>query len=249
MGRSLELVHVKAPQGRPTIVFLHEGLGSVALWRDFPRRVAEATRAGALVYSRYGNGRSDVLDAKRTVRYMHDEATQVLPEILRVLEIDRPVLFGHSDGASIALIYAGTVSAGALAIVLEAPHLFVEDLSVASIATMRERYEREGLRSKMLRYHRDVDATFYGWNDIWLEPAFRTWNIEESVRNVTAPVFALQGADDEYGTLAQLEALRAGSAGAVDTLVLSDCGHAPHRDRPRFVEKAVSSWIAEAASH
>ncbi|HVA29202.1 MAG TPA: alpha/beta hydrolase [Candidatus Baltobacteraceae bacterium] len=240
---------MKAPDGRPTIVFLHEGLGSVALWRDFPRRVAEATRAGALVYSRYGNGRSDALDAKRTVRYMHDEATLVLPEILRVLEIERPVLFGHSDGASIALIYAGAVPTGALALVLEAPHLFVEDLSVASIATMRERYEREGLRSKMLRYHRDVDATFYGWNDIWLDPAFRTWNIEESVRNVTAPVLALQGADDEYGTLAQLEALRAGSAGSVDTLVLSDCGHAPHRDRTGFVEKAVASWIAESAPY
>ena len=239
---------MKAPDGRPTIVFLHEGLGSIALWRDFPRRLAEAADAGALVYSRYGNGHSSALEAKRSVAYMHDEATRMLPEILRLLEIDRPVLFGHSDGASIALIYAGAVRSGARGLVLEAPHLFVEDLSVASIAATRERYEGGGLRAKMLRYHRDVDATFYGWNDIWLDAAFRSWNVEEPVRNVTAPVLALQGTGDEYGTLAQLAALRAQSAGSVDTVVLSNCGHAPHRDRPGFVEKAVSSWIAELAS-
>lgn len=223
-------------------MFLHEGLGSVALWRDFPACVAAAANAGALVYSRAGNGHSDALEVKRTVRYMHDEATLVLPELLRMLGIERPVLLGHSDGASIALIYAGAHPGGARALILEAPHVFVEDLSVRSIAAIRERYERGGLREKMLPYHRDVDATFFGWNDIWLDPAFRSWNIEASLRTVDVPVLALQGAQDEYGTLAQLDALEK-SPGAVDRLVLAGCGHAPHRDRRTFVEAVIVSWL------
>jgi len=243
LGRSLELLHLGAPPGRPTIVFLHEGLGSRALWRDFPQRVAAAAGMGAVVYSRYGNGQSDALDAKRGVRYMHDEATEVLPALLRMLGIERPVLFGHSDGASIALLYAAAFPQDAHALILEAPHLFVEDLSVESIAAIRERYGSDGLREKMRRYHRDVDATFYGWNDIWLDPAFRSWNIEAAVRDILAPSLALQGAGDEYGTLAQLDALAACSAGAVDRLVLAGCGHAPHRDRAAFVEAAVASWL------
>jgi len=228
-------------------LFLHEGLGSVSTWRDFPHRVAAACEMGAIVYSRYGNGASDALEAKRTVRYMHDEALVVLPELLRMLDIERPVLFGHSDGASIALIFAGAHPHAASALILEAPHLFVEDISVASIAAIRERYEAGGLRERMARHHRDADRTFYGWNDIWLDPAFRSWNIEDHVRDVRAPVLAIQGSSDEYGTLAQVEALARISGGPVDQLLLSGCGHAPHRDRGLFVEQTIRPWLEDTA--
>jgi pimeloyl-ACP methyl ester carboxylesterase len=244
-GRALEVVHVAAPPARPTIVFLHEGLGSVSLWRDFPQRVAAACKMGAVVYSRYGNGQSDPLDSRRPVRYMHDEALTVLPELLRMLAIERPVLFGHSDGASIALIYAGAHPSAVSALVLEAPHLFVEELSVSSIAAIRERYG-ENLRERMARHHRDVDRTFFGWNDIWLDPAFRAWNIEDAVRDVRAPALAIQGSDDEYGTLDQIEALARTSGGTVDRLVLAGCGHAPHRDRASFIEGAVRLWLEDS---
>jgi pimeloyl-ACP methyl ester carboxylesterase len=244
LGRSLEVVHVQPAPERATIIFLHEGLGSVALWRDVPQRLAIANGFGMLAYSRFGNGHSDALDARRTVAYMHDEATLVLPELLRMLGIVRPVLFGHSDGASIALLFAGAYPDAARALVLEAPHLFVEDCSVASIAALRERYERGDLRERMKRYHRDVDATFYGWNDIWLDPAFRSWNIEAAVRNIVAPALAIQGSDDEYGSLEQLEALTRASAGPVDRLVLDDCGHAPHRDRAAILERATLAWLS-----
>ncbi|TAM86629.1 alpha/beta hydrolase [bacterium] len=223
------------------MVFLHEGLGSVRLWRDVPRRLAEATGACALVYSRYGNGYSAVLEEPRAPEYMHDEALVVLPALLDRLGIRKPVLVGHSDGASIAIIYAAEHPVSAL--VLEAPHVFVEDASVRSIAAIREPYANGGLRERLGRHHADVDKTFYGWNDIWLSPAFHDWNIEEYAARVSAPTLLLQGVDDEYGTRAQLEAVRRASAGAVDELLLAGCGHAPHRDRPDLAIPAMAAFI------
>lgn len=216
------------------------------MWRDFPHRVAATCEMGAVVYSRYGNGKSEVLDAKRSVDYMHDEALVVLPELLRMLDIERPVLFGHSDGASIALIYAGAHARDVSALIVEAPHLFVEDLSVASIREIRDRFEQGGVRERLARHHRDVDRTFYGWNDIWLDPAFGSWNIEGHVRDVRAPALAIQGNDDHYGTLAQLDALARISGAPVDRLVLSGCGHSPHRDRGPFVEASIRPWLEDA---
>ena len=245
--RELHVQHIAAPHERPTMVFLHEGLGSVLLWRDFPQRVAAACGVGALVYSRYGNGESAILTEARAVRYMHDEALMVLPELLRMLAIERPVLYGHSDGASIALIYAAAYPKDVRALILEAPHLFVEDLSLASISSIRKRYEGSALRERMKPHHRDADRTFYGWNDIWLDPAFRAWNIEGEVRRVQVPALAIQGSDDEYGTLAQLESLADNARGPVDRLILSGCGHAPHRDRGSFVEETIRPWLEDIA--
>jgi pimeloyl-ACP methyl ester carboxylesterase len=245
-GHTLEIVHTRATRaGAPTLVFLHEGLGSVALWRDFPARLAARTGFGTLVYSRYGNGFSDVLDAPRDVTYMHDEALVVLPELLAELQIERPVLFGHSDGASIALIYAGAFPENVAALIVEAPHVVVEDLSVASIAAIGEAFRTTALREKMSRYHADVDATFFGWNDIWLSPAFRSWSIVDRLETISAPAFAIQGAGDEYGTLEQLELLAAHSGGVTDRLVLAGCGHAPHRERTGLVEQFTAAWLEE----
>ncbi len=175
---------------------------------------------------------------------MHDEALIALPELLNELHVERPILFGHSDGASIALIYAAAFPENVRALVLEAPHLLVEDISVTSIAAIGETYRSTNLREKMARYHTNADATFYGWNDIWLSPAFRSWSIVEMMSSIVAPAFAIQGADDEYGTLAQLDLLARSSGGTTDRLVLARCGHAPHRDRPDVVEGTVTEWIA-----
>lgn len=247
-GRTLDVVSTPAlRRGAPTLVFLHEGLGSIELWRDFPQRVAEQTGCAAVVYSRYGNGFSEVLHEARDAGYMHDEALVALPELLDALGVERPILVGHSDGASIALIYAAAFPDRVRALVLEAPHVVVEDLSVTSIAAIGETYRTTGLREKMARYHADVDATFYGWNDIWLAPAFRPWTIVEKLRSITAPVLAIQGIDDEYGTVAQLDLLASNSGASVDRLVLANCGHAPHRDRAGLVESSVAGWIANVA--
>ena len=232
----------------PVLVFLHEGLGSVGLWRDFPAALAERAGCGALAYSRYGNGFSMPLSGAREPRYMHDEALVTLPELLAKLGIKDIVLFGHSDGASIALIYAAEHPEFVRGLVLEAPHVFVEDLSIRSIAALKTAYETTGLRERMVRYHTDVDRTFYGWNDIWLAPVFRDWNIEAYVERVTAPILVVQGLNDEYGTLGQLESIAHRAGAPVDRLLLANCGHAPHRDRAAIVETATAAWIVSLSS-
>jgi pimeloyl-ACP methyl ester carboxylesterase len=180
-GKRLETLWIEArDSGSPTIVMLHEGLGSIALWRDFPQRVVERTGCGVLAYSRYGHGNSDHLLEKRPVRFMHHEAQVVLPELLNAFGIERPILLGHSDGGSIALIYAGTFPASPRALILEAPHVFVEDLSVESIAAAKVSFQTTDFREKLAKYHAHVDETFGGWNDIWLDPAFRSWDIEDT---------------------------------------------------------------------
>ncbi len=244
-GRTIDVATTPAlRRGAPTLVFLHEGLGSIALWREFPQHIAERTGCATVVYSRYGNGFSEVLREPRTVRYMHDEALIALPELLAALRIKRPILVGHSDGASIALMYAAAFANDVCALVVEAPHVVVEDVSVTSIAAIGETYRTTDLREKMSRYHTDVDATFYGWNDIWRLPAFRSWSILEMLPSVRAPVLAIQGVDDEYGTLAQLDLLARSTRASTDRLVLARCGHAPHRDRADVVEGTVSEWVA-----
>jgi pimeloyl-ACP methyl ester carboxylesterase len=237
------LEYVEIPGESPALVFLHEGLGSVALWRDFPARVAEATGRRAVVYSRLGHGDSDPAPLPRTPRFMHDEALRTLPALLDRLHIDDPVLIGHSDGASIALIHAGCAGRPPTGLVAIAPHVFVEDVSVASIAEARRAFEQTDLRERMARYHRDPDATFRGWNDIWLEPAFRDWNIEDVLPGIACPVLVIQGARDQYGTLAQVDAIEGGVTGRVDRVVLDDARHAPHLEAPEETFAAVVEFL------
>jgi len=227
---------------RPTLVLLHEGLGSVAMWRDFPRRVAHATNCSAVVYSRHGYGLSDPLTEPRTPRYMHDEALVVLPEILDRLAIDRPILVGHSDGGSIALVHAGSGIRPVAAVVTMAAHVLVEDISVASIAAAKTAYETTDLRARLARYHADVDSAFLGWNRIWLAPEFRDWNIEEYLPRIECPVLAIQGEDDEYGTMEQMHRIGAGVRD-VELLALQDCRHSPHKDQPQAAIEAITRFV------
>lgn len=247
-GRRLETEFIEGERpGAPVLVFLHEGLGSIGLWKAFPRELSRRTGWSALVYSRYGNGHSEVLDAARAPGYMHDEALQTLPAVLDAFDVRDAVLVGHSDGASIALIYAGEMGERVRGVIAEAPHAFVEDLSVESIANAKTAYESSDLRERLGRYHQDADKTFYGWNDIWLHPDFRDWNIRRSVRGVRAPLLLVQGAQDEYGTFAQIEAIREDAGGPVDTLYLARCGHAPHRDRAEIVIAASAAFVLSLA--
>jgi len=250
-GHRLEAVRLgPAPGATPTLVFLHEGLGSVSAWRDFPERVVSATGLGALVYSRWGYGKSDPIVPPRPLTYMHDEALVTLPQVLVAASIEQAVLVGHSDGASIALIFAGSglpEASRVRGLVLEAPHVFVEDLSVESIAKAAEAYTTGELRSRLARHHGDnVDGAFWGWNRAWLDPGFRAWNIEEFLPRVRAPSLVIQEQDDPYGTLAQVESIETKSGGPVSRLLLPRCGHAPHRDQPEATIEAVARFVVEA---
>ncbi len=245
-GRRLEYEwHGPGPDAAPTLVFLHEGLGCVTTWRDFPARLAEATGSGALVYSRAGYGRSDPVPLPRPLRFMHDEALLVLPEVLEAALVREAILVGHSDGGSIALIHAGGVPAARVrALILEAPHVFCEALSVRSITEAAETYRQGDLRGALERHHGDnVDVAFWGWNRAWLDPGFRAWNIEEYLPGVRCPVLVIQGKDDEYGTLAQVEAIEAGCGGPVRRLVLPGCGHSPHREQPDPTLLAMAEFV------
>ena len=231
---------------RPPLVFLHEGLGSVALWRDFPDKVAARLGARALIYSRFGYGQSDGLPggppARRAPDFMHREALDILPDLLDQLGIERPLLIGHSDGASIALIHAAAANRPVAGLALMAPHAFVEPVCVESIARIRETYRTTDLRARLAKYHARVDDAFLGWADIWLEPEFLSWSIEDLLPRVTAPLLLIQGRDDEYGTLAQLDRIEAAAPGPATRLVLDRCGHAPHRDQEAAVLAAIVAF-------
>jgi len=242
-GKRLETLLLSPAANTPAIVMLHEGLGSIAMWKDFPEQLAQATGFGVLVYSRYGHGKSARLAEKRSVDFMHHEAKVVLPELLRQFQIHRPILLGHSDGASIALIYAGTCPPQVRALILEAPHVFVEDLGVQSIANMRTLFESTDLPQKLARYHHHVEETFRGWNNIWLDPDFRSWNIEDCLAPITCPVLVIQGENDEYGTLAQMQAIQR-QIPATQPLILPDCGHSPHRDHPALTLEAIAKFVS-----
>lgn len=246
-GHSLEVQRIANGESGPELVFLHEGLGSVSHWRDFPAQVAGATKCRATVYSRYGSGNSDVLTEPRSVRFMHDEGLKVLPDLLSKLKVDRPMLIGHSDGASIAIIYAGAHDR-VRGLVLMAPHVFVEDLSVESIAEARQQFETTDLPEKLARHHRDARRTFWGWNDIWLRPDFRSWNIEEYLRRITCPILVIQGLQDQYGTMAQVEAIQRQAAGPVDVLAIDNCRHSPQRDQPVQTVQAITKFVHRLSS-
>lgn len=229
--------------GAPVLVLLHEGLGSLALWKQFPALLAQAAGCTVLAYSRHGYGKSDRLDAPRTVDYMHREALQALPEVLDRLGIERPVLVGHSDGASIALIHAGAGERPVRGVVAMAPHVFVEDITVRSIAEAKTAFANSDLPAKLARYHDDAVATFRGWNDIWLHPDFRGWNIEDSLPGIRCPLLLIQGVDDQYGTVAQVEAIARRVSGPVETLMLPDCAHSPQVDRRQETLDAIAGFV------
>jgi pimeloyl-ACP methyl ester carboxylesterase len=242
-GVNLEYRMIPGDAAAPPLVFLHEGLGSVSLWRDFPDKVARRLSARALVYSRRGYGQSDALPTPRQPGFMHDEALQVLPALLDRLGIERPLLIGHSDGASIALIYAATAGRNVAGLVLMAPHVFVEGLCGTSIMRIVEQYKRTDLRARLARHHKHVDDAFLGWSRIWLHPEFQTWSLGPEVRQLSVPTLLIQGMDDEYGTLAQLDAFDAAPV-PVQRLVLDRCGHAPWRDQEGAVLDAISGFAA-----
>ncbi len=245
-GRNLEYQRIAAAAASPTLVFLHEGLGSISQWRDFPARIVEATGLPAIVYARYGHGQSDVLQQAHGVDFMHREALESLPELLRALGIERPILIGHSDGASIALIYAGA-GHPLQGLVAMAPHVFVEDISIEGIVAAKRAFETTELPQKLARHHRDPVKTFFGWNDVWLAPAFRSWNIESFLPAIKCPLLAIQGQDDEYGSMAQVDAIARQVSGPVEVLKLEDCGHSPHLDQPQIVAKAIMEFVKRCA--
>ena len=217
------------------------------MWRDFPGRLAHATGCNALVYSRHGYGNSDPLTTLRAVRYMHDEALVVLPALLDALAIERPILVGHSDGGSIALIHAGSAIRPVAAVVTMAAHVLVEDISVASIAAAKAAFETTDLRTKLARYHADVDSAFWGWNRIWLDPDFRAWNIEAYLPGIACPVLAIQGEDDEYGTMEQMRRIGA-QVRDVELVELEDCRHSPHKDQPEAVLDVITRFVDRVSS-
>jgi pimeloyl-ACP methyl ester carboxylesterase len=233
----------------PLVVFLHEGLGSVSAWRDFPARLCRAGGFRGLVYSRPGYGRSTPrpLHERWTPTFMHEQARELLPALLRELgvraEADPPWLLGHSDGGSIALIYAATFPRRVRGLVVLAPHIFVEDVSIVSIEGARAAYSTTDLRERLARYHADPDSAFWGWNRVWLDLEFRQWNIESLLPDIRCPVLAVQGRNDEYGTLAQLDGI-ARAAPQTKRLVLDNCGHAVHRQEPERLTSAVIEFVA-----
>lgn len=260
-GIFLELNHIPAPNGAEKglapLVFLHEGLGSVAMWRDWPRHLCAVTGREGWVYSRQGYGKSDTVEnvrgepqehdsGRRSGRllpdYMHREALDVLPKLLAKLGIQKPVLIGHSDGATIALLHATRHPVSACVVL--APHVMVEDVTVRSIDEARHAYEAGDLRKPLSRYHDQVDVAFWQWNDIWLSDAFRSFDIRNECQAITAPLLAIQGLDDAYGTMAQIDDLVDAVPQAL-SLVIPQCGHSPHRDQPQIVNEAIAKFLRE----
>ena len=253
-GIALETLHIPGPVERPTLVFLHEGLGSVALWRDWPQQLCQRLGLAGLVYSRQGYGQSDArpdvrgepreVNGQRHGRlqpdYMHHEARVVLPELLRQLGIVRPLLLGHSDGGTVALLHASQHPVAGC--IVMAPHVIVEDISVSAIAQAREAYLSGPLRQRLAPFHADVDCAFWQWCDAWLNPAFRSYDIRADIASITAPLLAIQGEDDAYGTLAQIDEI-ALKVPQTRRLQLAACGHSPHRDQPEAVAQAIEEFI------
>ena len=245
-GKSLEWATFgDAPGENPVIVMLHEGLGCLALWRDFPERVAQATGCPVFAFSRAGYGQSDPADLPRPLDYMTREAVDVLPDVLDALGDGPVILFGHSDGATIAAEYAGRVEDYRVrGLILMAPHFFTEEMGLAEIAKAREAFAEGDMKDRMAKYHRDPEATFRGWNDAWLDPGFRAWNVAEVIDYLRIPSLVIQGREDQYGTLAQVEEVETRSYAPVDTAVIDACRHSPHMDQPEKTLAAVAEFTA-----
>lgn len=245
-GHKLEIAwHGPGPDKAPTLVFLHEGLGCVDLWRGFPAKLSAATACGAFVYSRLGYGKSDPCELPRPIRFMHTEGLEILPRVLTAANIKECILVGHSDGGSIAIVYAGGTPAVPLrGLITAAAHVFCEQLSVDSIEDAKKQYEAKNLRQKLLKYHgANTTCAFRGWNDVWLHPDFMNWNIEEYLSGIKVPMLAIQGKDDQYGTRAQIQAIKQKTGPATKTLLLPDCRHAPHAEQEQATLEAMQAFI------
>jgi pimeloyl-ACP methyl ester carboxylesterase len=246
-GTSVEyrIVQSQAKGDQPVLVLLHEGLGCLDMWRDFPEALSAATGASVLVYSRPGYGRSDPVPLPRPLDYMEAHARTVLPAILNVMDFDSFILVGHSDGASIATVYAGEAADPRLrGLSLMAPHFFVEEMGLHAIEQARKTFEAGQLRRALARYHgANVDCAFYGWSGAWLDPGFRTWNLGQFLRRIRVPVQIIQGAGDEYGSPDQISYARDQCPGPVETLLLEDCGHAPFRDQIDHTLSAIGAFL------
>lgn len=244
-GCSLEAAcYGPAPEDAPTIILLHEGLGCVDLWRDFPARLATETGYGVFAYSRAGYGRSDGCILPRPIDYMSREAIDILPRVLDTVGFQHGILLGHSDGATIAAIYAGSLEDFRVrGLVLMAPHFFTEDMGLKSIAKARQDYDSGELRRKLAKYHSDVDNTFRGWNEAWLNPEFKDWNVSEVIDYLRIPVLAVQGRDDQYGTMAQIEEIENRIYSPLDVEILDNCGHAPHLEQADKTLACVSDFV------
>jgi pimeloyl-ACP methyl ester carboxylesterase len=248
-GNKLEAVwYGPAPEEAPTLIFLHEGLGCVEMWKDFPARLGRVTGCGVLVYSRLGYGKSDPCRLPRSLTYMQEEGLVTLPEIIKVAGIRECVLIGHSDGGSIAIVYAGGTPALPLkGLITEAAHVFCEEISVRSIQEARENYLHKDLREKLKKYHGpNTDDAFWGWNRAWLDPDFMHWNIEEFLAGIRGPMLAIQGKEDQYGTIAQIQAIEAKAGGGVEAFVVDHCRHSPHLDQEELVFEAMKRFILKA---
>jgi len=249
-GHRLEYVEVPAHQlNRPPLIFMHEGLGSVSMWRDFPARVAATTGCRTVVYSRHGHGRSSPFPGPHTVRFMHEEALQVLPALRQALGLERPVLVGHSTGASMSLIHAGAGRWEVAGVVAMAPLCFVEEFNLDSIRKAKDLFRTTDMKLKLSRYHDDAEAVFWSWNNIWLDPAFKKWSIEDCLPGIHCAVLAVLGEDDEYSTSRQIEAILklATNSRSVELLKLADCRHSPQRDQPETVIASLMQFIDEVA--
>lgn len=245
-GQKLEVRRIEAAvPGGPTLVFLHEGLGCAAMWHDFPDKLCAATGRAGLIYSRRGYGASGAVSPlPRPFRFMHDEAFTVLPAVMDAAELSRVILVGHSDGASIALLHAAQRKSRVRGVAVLAPHVFVEERTVQSIARIGEEFRTTDLRARLARYHgENVDGAFWGWNGVWLNPAFRAWNIENDLVRIQAPLCAIQGDSDEYGTQAQIEAIQKYVRAPVETHMLAGCGHSPQRDQPEATLSALTAFV------
>lgn len=243
-GYRIEVLDMPAArEGLPTLVLLHEGLGCITMWRDFPAKLAAATGCRTIAYSRPGYGASDPHPAPRQPDYMHREAREILPAVLAALAVERPLLVGHSDGGSIALIFAASFPELPVGLVVMAPHEFVEAETLAGIRAARDIWRDSDWPQKLARYHRDAPRVFADWNDCWLSPAFRDWNIEDCLPAIRCPVLAIQGCDDEYATMRQIEAIAAAVPGT-QLLALADCGHSPQRDQEAAVLAALSEFVS-----
>ena len=243
-GKQLEAICYGPPPGEaPTIIMLHEGLGCVALWRDFPQKLSRETGFGVFVYSRTGYGKSDLAQLPRPLNYMTREAADILPQVLNAIGFQRGILLGHSDGASIAAIYAGSVSDQRIrGLVLIAPHFFTEPQGLASIREAKEIFATTDMKQKMVKYHNNPQATFEGWNDAWLHPDFKDWNIADAIDHWRIPVLAVQGKQDQYGTLAQIDEIKSRIYSPLEVTILENCKHSPHLEKPQETLATISDF-------
>jgi pimeloyl-ACP methyl ester carboxylesterase len=245
-GKRIEFIWLgPGPDDAPTLIFLHEGLGCVDMWRDFPAKLAASTGCGAMVYSRLGYGHSDPCPLPRPIHFMHDEGLEMLPELLEVTAIRECILIGHSDGGSIAIVYAGGTSAKPLrGVITEAAHVFCEEISVRSIQQAKNFFQNGDLRLKLEKYHgANTECAFWGWNDVWLHPDFIHWNLEAYLPKIKVPMLVIQGENDEYGTSAQVGAIAQKAGMGAEVLLLPECGHSPHRDQEAPTLKAMTNFI------